>query len=44
MLAGADHGGVQLFVGVDEVEARVGEQGDGVGFGVAQAAACLAFA
>jgi hypothetical protein len=29
-----DHGGLQLFVGVDEVAARVGEQGDWVGFGV----------
>jgi hypothetical protein len=43
-LPGADHGGLQLFLGVDEVEAGVGKQGDGVGFGVAQAAACLAFA
>ena len=43
-LPGADHGGLQLFLGVDEVEAGVGEQGDGVGFGVAQAVACLAFA
>ena len=32
VLAGADHGGLQLFVGVDEVGAGVGEQGDGVGF------------
>ena len=31
--AGADHGGVQLFVGVDQVEAGVSEQGDGFGFG-----------
>jgi hypothetical protein len=33
VLSGADHGGLQLFVGVDEVEAGVGEQGDWVGFG-----------
>jgi hypothetical protein len=33
VLPGADHGGLQLFVGVDEVEACVSEQGDGVGFG-----------
>ena len=33
MLPGADHGGLQLFVGVDAVEARVSE-GDRVGFGV----------
>ena len=33
VLPGTDHGGLQLFVGVDEVEACVGEQGDGVGFG-----------
>jgi hypothetical protein len=33
VLPGADHGGLQLFVGVDEEEARVSEQGDGVGFG-----------
>jgi hypothetical protein len=44
VLAGADHGGLQLFVGVDEVEAGVGEQGDGVGFSGRQAAARLAFA
>jgi hypothetical protein len=44
VLPGADHCGLQLFVGVDEVEACVGEQGDGVGFGVRQAAAGLAFA
>jgi hypothetical protein len=29
-----DHGGLQLFVGVDEVEAGVSEQGDRVWFGV----------
>jgi len=34
VLPGADHGGLQLFVGVDEVEACVSEQGDGVGLGV----------
>jgi hypothetical protein len=34
VLPGADHGDLQLFVGVDEVEARVSEQGDRVGFGV----------
>jgi len=33
VLPGADHGGLQLFVGVDEVKAGVGEQGDGVGVG-----------
>jgi hypothetical protein len=33
VLPGADHGGLQLFLGVDQVEAGVGEQGDGVGFG-----------
>jgi hypothetical protein len=33
VLPGADHGGLQLFVGVDEVEACVSEQGYGVGFG-----------
>ena len=44
VLLGADHSGLQLFLGVDQVEAGVGEHGDGVGFGVAQAAACLAFA
>ena len=32
VLPGADHGGLQLFVGVDDVEACVSEQGDGVGF------------
>jgi hypothetical protein len=37
VLPGADHVGLQLFLGVDQVEAGVGEQGDGVGFGVAQA-------
>ena len=44
VLPGADHCGLQLFVGVDEVEAGVGEQGDGVGFSGRQAAARLAFA
>src|ERR1035437_5468965 len=34
VLPGADHGGLQLFVGVDEVGACVSEQGDGVGLGV----------
>jgi len=34
VLPGADHGGLHLFVGVDEVEACVSEQGDGVGLGV----------
>ena len=43
VLPGADHGGLQLFVGVDQGEAGVGEQGDGVGFG-ARSAAGLAFA
>jgi len=32
VLPGADHGGMQQFVGVDEVDARVSEQGDRVGF------------
>jgi hypothetical protein len=34
VLPGADHGGLQLFVGVDVVEAGISEQGDGVGLGV----------
>ena len=33
VLPGADHGGLQLFLGVDEVAAGAAEQGDGVGFG-----------
>ena len=33
VLPGADHSGLQLFLGVDEVEAGVSEQGDGVGVG-----------
>jgi hypothetical protein len=32
VLPGAEHGGRQLFAGIDEVEARVSEQCDGVGF------------
>ena len=44
VLPGAEHGGLQLFVGVDEVEACVSEHGDGVGLSARQAAACLAFA
>src|SRR5665647_1933129 len=44
VLPGADHGGLQLFVGVDEVQAGIGEHGDGVGFSGRQAAARLAFA
>ena len=34
VLPGADHSSLQLFVGVDEVEACFSEQGDGVGLGV----------
>jgi hypothetical protein len=34
VLPGAEHSGLQLFVGVDQIEAGVGEQGDGVGFSV----------
>ena len=44
VLPGADHGGLQLFVGVDQVAAGVSEQGDGIGFGVRQALAGLTFA
>jgi hypothetical protein len=39
VLPSADHGGLALFVGVDQVEAGVGEQGDRDGFRVAQVAA-----
>jgi hypothetical protein len=34
VLPGVDRGGLQLFMGVDEVAAGVGERGDCVGFGV----------
>jgi len=44
VLPGSDHGGMQLFVGVDEVAAGVSEQGDGVGFSVGQAVWGLTFA
>jgi hypothetical protein len=44
VLPGADHSGLQLFLGVDQVLAGVGEQGDGVGFSGRRAAARLAFA
>jgi hypothetical protein len=39
----AGHGGLELFVGVVEVSARVSKQGDGVGFSVRQAVAGLTF-